>query len=41
MRKTDINNEPSPEKIMETSFGYATTRVLVTGVAPARLGIYV
>jgi len=32
MRKTDINNELSPEKIMETSFGYAATRVLVTGV---------
>ncbi len=32
MKKTNINNEPSPEKIMQTSFGYAATRVLVTGV---------
>lgn len=32
MRKTDINNEPNPEKIMETAFAYAATRVLVSGV---------
>lgn len=32
MRKTDTNNEPNPEKIMETSFAYAATRVLVSGV---------
>jgi ubiquinone/menaquinone biosynthesis C-methylase UbiE len=32
MKKTDIHNEPSPEKIMETTFAYAATRVLVAGV---------
>ncbi|MCZ7406743.1 MAG: hypothetical protein O8C67_17695, partial [Candidatus Methanoperedens sp.] len=31
MKKTD-NSEPNPEKIMETAFAYAATRVLVAGV---------
>ncbi len=31
MTKTDTN-EPNPEKIMETAFAYAATRVLVSGV---------
>ncbi len=30
--KTDMNNEPGPEKVMDTAFAYATTRVLVSGV---------
>jgi hypothetical protein len=32
MEKKDINAEPSLEKIMETSFAHAATRVLVAGV---------